>query len=57
MPNSNFVDCSTGHLAPTLTVDRYMEKDVIHLFLGGYEKIPRTRIGKKRQTRYMGLSM
>jgi hypothetical protein len=40
-------------LNPTLTVDGYMETDVIHFFPGGYEKIPRTRIGKKRQPRYM----
>jgi hypothetical protein len=32
---------------PTLTVDGYMETDVINLFPRGYEKIPRTRTGKK----------
>jgi len=42
---------------PTLTVDGYMGIDVIHFFPGEYEKIPRTRTGKKRQPRYMDLSI
>ena len=44
----------TKELDPTLTVDGHTETYVILFFPIGYGKIPRTRVGKKRQPRYMG---